>query len=195
MTLSELGGQVRALPQDRHTRPTTRRPTQDPGGAAGVRTGSPRPRPADAAPTLAPGSARSRKNSATIVPCRATSAAACSPAAPARSPDPASPPSTPARKTRTAHPRDPAPPPAGHYVPPTLPAHRWLHAGRARRPGKTQPPQQMPSAEPEPAPSCSCTPTTTCTSGKIRRHKAVPLSAGETWQKDLNHRAEAPKGD
>jgi hypothetical protein len=116
------------------------------------------------------------------------------PAAPARSPDPASPPSTPARKTRTAHPRDPAPPPGGQYVPPTLPAHRWLHAGRACRPGKTQPPQQMPSAGPEPVPSCSCTPATTRTSGKTRRHKAVPLSAGETWQKDLNHRAEAPKG-
>jgi hypothetical protein len=125
----------------------------------------PRPRSADA-PHASTRLCPQSKNSATIVPCRATSSAACSAAAPARSPDPASPPSIPARKTRTAHPRDPAPPPGGQYVPPTLPAHRWLHPGRARRPGKTQPPQQMPSAGPEPAPSCSCTPATTCTSGK-----------------------------
>ena len=126
----------------------------------------PRPRPADAAPTPAPGSARSQRtpprSSRVGPPVRPPAP----PAAPARSPDPASPPSIPARKTRTAHPRDPAPPPGGQYVPPTLPAHRWLHPGRARRPGKTQPPQQMPSAGPEPAPSCSCTPATTCTSGK-----------------------------
>jgi hypothetical protein len=97
----------------------------------------PGPRPADAAPTPAPGSARSQRtpprSSRAGPPTRPPAPAA----APARSPDPASPPSTPARKRDRAPalPLSPTRRP-GQYVSPTPPAHRWLHPDRARRPGQ-----------------------------------------------------------
>jgi hypothetical protein len=84
----------------------------------------PRPRPGGAVPTAGCGSARCRRTPPRSSRARPLARPPALAAAPAMSPDPASPPSRPVRKTRTAHSRDPAPRPAARAL---HPGHQRVH--------------------------------------------------------------------
>jgi len=174
------------LPRPR-SRPTPDRPAAPPGR-----------RPAGAAPTAASGSPPHRRTPPRSPPCPAASITACCNCAPATSPDPASPGSTPARKTRTAdspgsarrpgrpgsapiqpahhHPRPGEPHPSSSWQPPLLPVPPRRQHPPAR--GRTPPPENQlnTSADYPLKPAAHCSPPSR-TSWPVADRKTDDLTA------------------
>ena len=144
------------------TRRSRPRPTPGPDRPAQ----RPGPRLAGGVPRPASGCSRCRRTRPRSARVRPPARRPGPAAAPVTSPDPASPPSRPAHRTRTANPRYPACPPGGRCAPPRPPACRRPHSHQNRRLHAMPSLQQISAAALGRQSLWSRIPATTCTPEK-----------------------------